>query len=205
MGYLLKAFKVSFFFITLIGLQSCNPILQRLYGIEPLSSFDEEEYQNTLNEIASKYSGPIISIISQDSLLDQYSRVDTSFESNTTQPIQILYFQGNYLKSFQANCFAKGSLFGNLNWNYDGRFDTFFPTSALPLKDKNLLLSDIKNIYKIGQPTDDITIVFFWTNLMQKKSIEAFELIVDNIASYSLDREPTIIAINTDHFYITPH
>lgn len=135
--------------VVLTTIQSCTPILYKLFGVETLNEFDQEKYEKTAAELSSLNSGPIHSFARKDSLFMRYAKLDTTFGTATRQPIQILYFDKKKLESFQANCYAKGSVFGNLNWNYEGRFDSFFPASAINIEQKKLSQADLEEIFQI--------------------------------------------------------
>lgn len=92
---------------------------------------------------------------------------------------------------------------GNLNWNYDNKFNSFIPKSAINLEKTDINLSDIKRIYNITDKTQGITIVFFWTNFLRKNSLEAFKVITNNLKSYSMNNDITILTINTDYSFIS--
>lgn len=193
----------NFVVFILIGLHSCKPIMSKIYGIEQIKSFDKKKYDETLSFFNSNYpENNILPYIGETKSFDEYSSLDTLMENTLKQPIQILYFEENILKSFQANCFAKGSLTGSLNWNYDNKFDHFIPKSAVSLEKTNIKLSDIKRIYNIKDKTEGITIVFFWTSFLRKNSMAAFKVIANNIQSYSMNNDIKIITINTDHSFI---
>lgn len=195
--------KASLTILILMGLQSCKPILYKIYGIELMKSFDQEKYDKTLDFFNSQYdNNQILPYIGKDSVFKEYANLDTTITNSLLQPIQILYFEENILKSFHANCFAKGSMTGNLNWNYDNKFDSFIPQSAISLEKNNINLSDIKRIYNINDKTQGITIIFFWTNFLRKNSMEAFKVITNNIKSYSMNNDIKIITINTDYSFI---
>ena len=196
--------RIKIFILTilsLIGLHSCRPILYKIYGVDPIENFDEDKYDKVVNIFNSEYDN-ISSYISEDKSFKEYSNLDSTIKNDLGQPIQILYFDGDTLKSFHANCYAKGSITGNLNWNYADRFESFIPKSATDIENKNIKLSDIKQIYSITNKTDGITVVFFWTNFLGKASIRAFNTITDNIKTYSTYQDVNIIAINTDYSFL---
>jgi len=197
-------------FICLMVLQSCNYAIQKVYGIKTLTEFNDIEYKKINNIFTSQYTNITESIISSDTSFLQYSTIDTSFRNITKQPIQILYFKSDSLKSYQANCFAPGNLVGHLNWNYENRFGHYFPISAVNVSDKHLNLSDILHIYNIEMLSDNMglgskeVIVFFWTTMLKKQSEQTFKTIVENIALHKQRNEyPSIICINTDNFFIS--
>lgn len=196
-------FLIFVFLVLNVSLQSCSYTLSKIYGIESISEFNKENYEKTIDEFSLKYKGEIISKISDENLFTDYSNTDTTFRSYNKQPIQILYFDDDDLTSFHANCFAKGSISGNLDWNYNDQFSTFYPKSAIPVDDKKTTLSSIKHLYKIEEKTTKKTVVFFWTNMLKKQSISAFDLVINNIHNH-VDEEnlPTIITINTDYFFM---
>lgn len=194
--------KLALTLLIIVGLHSCRPILYKMFGVELMKSFDQEKYDKAIYIFNSYYKdNHILSYIGKDSDFKEYSLLDTTITNSLLQPIQILYFEEDTLKSFHANCFAKSSITGNLNWNYDNKFDYFIPKSAISVENINISLSDIKRIYKINNSTPRITVVFVWTNFLGRSSITAFKQIVDNIKLFSGDNV-NIITINTDYSFI---
>jgi len=202
-------FYTPFFLFLLGGLCSCKVILTQLYGVKTLEKFDEHQYRKTLNQLASKYDSTLcVSHVATEHEFIEYRSLDEG-NKDIGQPIQILYFYDDTLKSFHANCYAKGTLFGKLNWNYHNQFATYYPTSSnVSLIEKNVIkFSDIKSIYKINQLKSDnrACIVFFWCNSFKKQSIIAFDTVVENIRKHVNNKteRPLIILINSDHYFIT--
>lgn len=168
-----------------------------------MTNFDQQKYDQTIDYFNTQYDETKIHHhIGDEHKFSQYADLDSTLTNTLKQPIQILYFDEDVLRSFQANCFAKGSLSGNLDWNYNNRFESFFPKSAVTLENNKIKLSDIKRIYNINDTTEGVTIVFFWTNFMRKNVMKAFDQINDNIKSFASDTAINLITINTDYSFM---
>jgi len=207
-----KLYITSFYiclFVILGLFCSCNAVFSKLYGVKKIEKFDAVQYLKTLDKLVSKYDSTLcISHIGTEIEFKEYYSLDEDDKKNLYQPIQILYFYDDTLKSFHANCYAKGTLSGKLNWNYNKQFSTYYPTSAVvPLMERNTVkLSSLQAIYKIENTEkykDRTTIVFFWTNMLKKQSIIAFDTVVKNIMQNVKNKEeyPLIILINNDHAF----
>jgi len=191
-------------FIISILLSSCSVILSKMYGIKQLNSFNEKEYNNFIAKINNDRC---LSYIISDS--SQYKKVinlgHTQKEKNNLgQPIQILYFEKNVLKSYHINCLAKGSL-TNLNWNTDNRFSVFIPKTAVNIDSLKINLKDYINIYPNLKNRNDkrYTILIFWTLMLDKISYSAIETVFSNLKQYKKENETSVILINTDKYFST--
>jgi len=206
----MKFYIYSLCLSLMIGsMYSCKVILSKLYGVNKIEKFDDNQYRKTLNLLVSKYDSTLCqSYIGTEPDFMKYRSLDKD-NNDLSQPIQILYFYHDALKSFHVNCHAKGSLFGKLDWNYNNQFSTYYPTSsAAPLIQKNAIkLSNVLSIYQVKelkQDDDRTCIVFFWSNLLKKQSIMAFDIVVENITKHVNNKNeyPFIILINNDHSFL---
>jgi len=198
-----------FYLFLLVGLLlcSCNAVLTKLYGIKKIEKFDVTQYDKTLKLFVSKYDSSLcVSYIGTESEFMEYRSIDEENKKNLSQPIQILYFSDDTLKSFHVNCYAKGNLFGKLDWNYNKQFSTYYPTSAIEslIENNTMKLSNLSSIYNINKLDNRACIVFFWTNFMKKQCLIAFDTVVENITKNVRDKNdyPLIILINNDHSFI---
>lgn len=191
------------FLVALVSfLQSCTPVMSFLFGIERIEAFDQEKYQSSLEKLVGQYSGALSSFfVSKESFIN-YSNIDTGQSKNLRQPIQMLYFKDGELQSFQANCFAKGNIFGQLDWNYKGRFNKYFPISAVPIESMNMPLEDVSRELNIDLNVNGDVILFFWTRMLDKASFHAFKTLIENIESTNLKEEPQLILVNSVHAFI---
>lgn len=197
-----NTWRLTFLVAVASFLQSCSPAMNLLFGIERIESFDQEEYQSSLEKLVGQYSGALSSFfVSKESFIN-YSNIDTGQSKNLRQPIQMLYFKDGELQSFQANCFAKGNIFGQLNWTYNGRFNSYFPISAIPTASMNMPLEDVSRELNIDLNVNGDVVLFFWTRMLDKASFHAFKTLIENIESTSLKEEPQLILINSDHAFI---
>lgn len=177
----------------------------KVYGIELVDEFDESKYEFILAQLKSLYpEGNITSLIST---VNKFQQVNQSFadlgSKNLSQPVQILYFENKQLVSYHLNCYARGSWKGNLDWNYDHKFDSYVPKSAYPIPDSMFAhLDDLLTIYGLERTSSQDAIILFWSNMFKKQVISAFETVVDNIKAHAKDVNPQIILINIDEFLI---
>ncbi len=179
--------------------------MYKIYGIKNIESFDQQLYESALKKMPIQepqvYS---VSLISDSIQFSKYTEVFKDLgEKNSKQPIQILYFNENKLSSFHANCFAKGTFTGNLKWNYRGDFDRFLPKSAIELPEGIPTVEHILKIYPLENKSNyQTTILFFWTNILQKQSIDAFNTIIKNMKTRTQLESIQLIMINTDKAFI---
>lgn len=192
--------------ITVIILASCSEALYNIYGIDLIKEFNASLYEETLENMTDDYDGDFLPIISTDSAFREYiAKFSDLTEKNASQTIQMLYFEGDNLVSYQVSCLAKASrLNGNLDWNHTGSFNKFVPPSAIDLDGVKGTLNNILDIYAIPPSPQKHTIVFFWTNMVQRHSKAAFRTLIQNLKEHypNTTDTPKIILINTDHFYI---
>lgn len=199
--------RVGFYvFLLLVGLfSSCTALFSKIYGINNLQAFDQELYESTLEHILGDYSGSYYSVVSEQDAFVAYTSLLAPLigDNNAKQPIQMLYFKDGKLQSFRANCHAKGGLTGHLNWNYNGDFDSFIPVSAVDLTTEPAILDSLMKTFAIPhEKKSAITIVFLWNNIFKNLSVEAFHVIVDNMAKAKEADTCSIILVNTDKPYI---
>lgn len=197
-----NTWRLTFLVAVVSFIQSCTPAMNFLFGIERIESFDQEEYQSSLEKLVGQYSGALSSfVVSKESFIN-YSNIDTGQSENLRQPIQMLYLKDGELQSFQANCFAKGNIFGQIDWNYNGRFNRYFPISAVPIESMNMPLEDVSRELNIDLNINGDVILFFWTRMLDKASFHAFKTLIENIESANLKEEPQLILVNCDHAFI---
>src|SRR5690606_12359248 len=162
------------FTIIIMMLNSCSSVLKKLYGIEDLKEFNPVKYEETVSYMQNHYPD-VVSLISDDTLFKKHIEKFLDFNRNDLfQPIQILYYKDDMLISYHINCYAKGALNGRLDWNFDGKFDTYPPKTAAQIVDTQKL-NDILSIYKMPESTDSDTIIFFWSTMLNRQAKEAFK------------------------------
>lgn len=184
-------------------LSSCSTVLKKLYGIEDLKEFDPVRVKEFERYMTDLYPN-VTSIISSDTSFKKFIEEFSEFSKNdVSQPIQILYFKNDSLISYHINCYAKGSLNGHLNWNYDGRMNSYPPRSAVQLS-VNKRFSDLISIYELPESQKSDVIVFFWSTLLNRQAKEAFKVVIENIKNYNYSDSSSnrIIVINIDKAYL---
>ena len=175
-----------------------------LYGYKPLKQFDQKDYDLMITSVLDQ-DYKISHIVSDYEQFDAYRTYiqDSLWQHQTAvQPVQILYFKKDLLRSYHINCTAKGGL-SNLNWNTDQRFETFPPVSAVPITPQMQNLSKIRDIYGINDDSEYL-IVVFWTNMLPKISKSAIETVKTNLRENGAVNKAGLVLVNTDKFYVTP-
>ncbi len=192
-----------FSFIVVLSFLSCNKMMKGMYGIKDLTSFDSIAYTKTTDAIKREYSGDIQFIVSDTTQFRRYRNLDLGeYDHALLQPVQILYFENDALKSYHANCFAKGGV-GNLNWNVDGRFDSFIPNSAINIDSIDVSNNLLSDIYHVKTDEKKVIVFVFWSNYLAKISESAIRLVLKNIEEANEVENTSVILVNTDYFYIT--
>jgi hypothetical protein len=113
-----------------------------------------------------------------------------------------MYFNKNQIESYHINCYAvpKGA---DLNWNFENRFETFPPKSAVKTEETNLNLQKISEIYpNIESCINNRTIIIFWTLMLERQSEGAINTVIQNLKDNPQIGTTNLILINTDKFYI---
>lgn len=106
------------------------------------------------------------------STVNKFQQVNQSFadlgSKNLSQLVQILYFEKKQLVSYHLNCYARGGWMGNLDLNYDHKFDNYVPKTAYPIPDSMYAnLDDLLNIYGLEQTPSQDVVVLFWSNMFK--------------------------------------
>ena len=189
-------------FAIVIILSSCSTLVSKMYGIRQLDGFDEQRYNNFITKL--KGHDNLVYIIS-DTV--QYLNVirlgQTLKEKNDLgQPVQILYFENDILKSFHANCYARGGL-KSINWNTKDRFSVFLPISATESDSLKISLNDYIRIYPTikRQKKKTYTVLIFWTLMLEKISYSAIETVLSNLKQFEKKDETLVILINSDKYF----
>lgn len=190
---------IVYLFFAIVVMGGCG----LMYGYKPIKQFDNKEYDAVISSISDKKfnSYPLISDSVQ---FASYRKIlsDSLWQSNiSAQPIQILYFRKDTLVSYHINCTARGGFTG-LNWNTDHRFETFPPTSAMPITPSMLSLSEVKNIYHTND-NNEYLIIVFWSNMLTKISKTAIETVKSNLSKYGNVDQASIMLINTDMYFVS--
>lgn len=193
---------VVYSLLLLFSMSSCTSLMSKMYGINQIEGVNEVKIQQFYSSIDFKDIQTEKIII--DSLAFQSFREheNDSIKKDLSQPIQIHYFENLELASFHANCYAKGSM-KNLDWNYQQRFDSFIPRSAV--KD----LTEYPHFTKLNELIEEvdlssekeIVIVIFWTRMLEDISKDAINTVLKNIGQFSNEDEVQLVIINTDSFF----
>lgn len=192
-------FAAMFF---LVSMTSCQTLFKKMYGFNELQSFDTTMYVDFIKSFPSDfYFTPIVGTGEQSRQVSQFDTVNSWYRQQMMQPCQIIYFKGDSLVSFHANCLAPAKGF-NLNWKYDHRFETFPPKSALAIDSMYVSLSDYRSVYPEISENDDYTILIYWTNVLQKVSRSAIMTAFENCKQFKQMQKCRFYFINSDKFLI---
>lgn len=189
--------KKHIYYLIFLGvLSSCSII----FGVKNIDKFNPEKYETVISKLKQKYNF-------EDIVADtnQYKKVinlgsNNSSKNNLGQPIQILYFDENELKSFHANCFAKGK-FTSLNWNTNQRFNEFIPKSAINVNQFGISLKEYSNIFDNINPRKRYTIIIFWTRMFERIALDAIKQVDENLKQFNKKDETIIYLINSDSYF----
>lgn len=193
-----------FLFLSLVFSFSACSTLYGLKQLKPLSINDIQK-QAKVYHIPSENSYYLDS--SYRHLLAIFDAATQAVAvKNHSQPLQALYFNAQQqLVSFQVNCYAGG--FPNLDWEQNGHFNTFPPTTLAPidsLLSLNQILAILKPLNKDLSPKitpQGPTILVFWSRFMGRQSKRFIQLVQEN--HQNLAPTPSqIIYINTDNLFV---
>lgn len=180
---------------------SCTPIMYSIYGIKRIDDYSAENNKKFLESIENKEVDfqTIVSDTSQFMRLMRNEK-DSMRMKNMGQPIKILYFKGNDLISVHINCTAPG--FANINWNYENRFETFPPKSAIPVSEFNIKLSDVNNSYQqVTHTENELTIIIFYTLMLERNSLGAINTAFNNLTDNNIKDDTNVFLINCDKIF----
>lgn len=189
--------------LAILLLSGCNSLVGMIVGYKELSQFNEEDCNSFLNE--SQQSLPCTQIISTVDQTNARLGLDTNEAvfHDLYQPVQVLCFDGDSLVSWLVQCYATkpGSL--KIDWNHDGRFNSFPPQSSVPIPFGHLSLTRHRAIYPTLQPATRYTVLIIYTNTMRRVSQRAVEAVAHCLHGH--ETETTVTLINTDPWWVHLH
>lgn len=200
-------YKRSIWFVLILSLSSCTPLLTKIYGVKKVKSLDEEK----IIKYCNKYNIPEQSCYWVDTnYLNHIFTKDTITSAlsikNHYQPIQVLYYgRDGYLKSYSVNCYAPG--FPNLKWNKYGNFDAFPPAglspidSLLQLNDQLSFLHKLSVSDSIDVDSNDFTVIVFWNRFMGRHSKSLIKTVQQNLLLVK-DQKVSVIYVNNDNAFL---
>lgn len=196
--------KIILFTFIASSLVSCRLILSKLYGVNTLKKFDQKKCEKFIASIDKK--GIKTYALYADT--NSYNCVrkippGKKLRKDFSQPVQILYFDGDSLVSFHANCYAQGSI-SNLDWNVNNRFNRFTPVSAIPMDSARFTISDFARCYTEQKPAKEkrYTVIIYWSLMLEKISKTAIRTVIDNIVQFNKTEETVIFLVNNDQSFI---
>lgn len=195
-----KITQLIFFLFILAGVSSCSLLLNSDgFGYHESSDFNDEKYRKFVNSIDTSQLTYFKSSAAQFEAV--HALVTDSIRlHDLKQPIQMLYFEGNNLVSYQANCYAKGSLSG-IDWNFDNRFQSFPPKSAVECNTFKINLDDFTKIYEGVQPAKKFTVIVFWSWMLEGVSRDAISMVQENIKNNNVQNKVDVYLINIEEFW----
>ncbi len=194
--------KTTGLILTTIFLTSCSFILAKIYGYRELDEFSIQDHQVFVGDYLGQLN--VDTIIASKVSFEKWSDLQTNYlsEKGLSQPIQMIYLLKDSLISFQANCYAKGKI-GSLDWNYDGRFNQFPPSSAVHpdyiIFGKESLLGAYPGV---RMDEDKYTVLIFWTNMLSEISKDAIDITLANLRAFHKTDSAMIYLINIDKAFI---
>lgn len=180
---------------------SCQAVFKAFVGFKPMERFDPGKYEAFVDNLPKDV--PFTSIVSSVEQSLAVIEFDTAKQAqhNLYQPIQMLYFRGGELVSYHVNCMAPAKGFG-LNWNYDGRFETFPPKSPLNCDSINISLAQYQRVYPEINGDGEYTIIVYWTNVLPKISRSAIKTVFANLKEFQQVGNCQVYLFNDDQFLI---
>lgn len=189
--------------LAILLLSGCNSLVGMIIGYKELSQFNEEDCTSFLTE--SQQTLPCTQIISTVDQTNARLSLDTNEAvfHDLYQPVQVLCFDGDSLVSWLVQCYATkpGSL--KVDWNHDGRFNSFPPQSSVPIPFGHLSLTRHRAIYPTLQPATRYTVLIIYTNMMRRVSQRAVEAVAHCLHGH--ETETTVTLINTDSWWVHLH
>lgn len=197
--------RLLIYLLGLICLSSCGTIMSSIYGLKEIKNFSQQDIDEFYADI--DFENIDIKFELFDSVqYENFRRLGKSDQAkkDLSQPVQIHYYGKDSLESFHANCYAKGS-FKNLDWNYEHRFESFIPKSALlshqdfpTLSETNLFWINLDNF-----KNKEGIILVFWTTMLESISKDAIIEVIENLRKFDKQSEFMLYVINTDKFFMT--
>ncbi len=201
-----KQFTVLCLLLLSIFFSSCSFVIEKMMGIRSAHPLTEKEHRRFLKKLGAASD---LTYYADSSYLSALNKLypDSSQHhqmKNHYQPIQVLYFGHSSLPSFSMiNCYAGG--FPKLNWNEDGRFDTFPPINGSPVDTIFTLERLLKNIKPyngsnglMSGQDEPYTVVLYWCRWNFRESKRLHRLVKENLAKTN---EPwRILYVNTDRY-----
>lgn len=190
----------------------CNKTLMIAYGIQQPKPISNEKIKKTSEKLGIRKQEAFILNKRYFYLIEKKDTISFTGRSKCSemiakyqQPLQLLYFNDKGdLISFHNNCYAPG--FPNLNWNKQGQFNKFIPSTTIPITDtvitSDLLLSCIEplsNDYKV--PNEKPIIILFWCNFMLRQSRQLIKIANKNLR-LDVSHSCKIIYVNLDNCFI---
>ena len=194
------AIGLSLTFVACLLFAGCNSLVGMLVGYKELRVFNENDCNTFLTE--SQAILPCSQILSTTEQTNSVLSLDTSQAvfHDLYQPVHVLCFDGDSLVSWLVQCYATkpGSL--KVDWNHDGRFNTFPPQSSVSVPYNHLTLSHYKQIYPTLLSPTRYTVLIIYTNMMRRVSHSAVEAAALSLRGHH--NETTTFLINTDRWWV---
>ncbi len=173
-----------------------------MYGVREINGVNEIEIDEFYSSVDFKRILTDKVIIDSSAFQSLREHENDSVKKDLSQPIQIHYFENEELVSFHANCYAKGSM-RNLDWNYQERFESFTPRSAV---EDLTAYPDLQRLNKTIADIDissekEIVIAIFWTRMLEDISKDAINTVLANISEFNRESNVQLVLINTDSFF----
>lgn len=187
---------------------ACNPILMKLAGVQEINSFDPLRYEKHLQQMLDRYEGPQAHFVLQDVAIPRYATLfDSILLNHAFQPLQMLFFDKGRLSSYQVNCMAKSSIFFNIDWNFNQRFDTYMPQSAVNIHHETWNLESLLKKIEIKQDISfyghSEVVVLFWSTAFAKIAKNSQAFLADYLQRHTdASHRPLLLYLNTDAFFV---
>lgn len=188
-------------------LESCDFIMFNLYGIRDLETFDQDAAVSFLSELEPNGFDEVDTVYWDSVRFAGFAGANAEAAVNLTkkdfqQPVQLIYLAGGKVVSFHANCYAPGGWKG-LNWNYERRFDSFPPQSAVEIMPGwDFLLNGESGS---DQKAETYDLVAVWTLRFEGITRDALNIAVENRKNHAPDIPFRVLLVNVDKCFLNRH
>lgn len=191
-------------FLLCFLLSSCDYVLSKWYGINELEEFNQEDCDAFLNGLDLTAFDEVDRVYwdSAKTATFAYSAAPASTaitKKDWQQPVQLIYLNGaGEVISYHANCYAPGKFTG-LDWNFEGRFETFPPHSAVELE-KPVVLP--VRWFGSDQKSKRYNLVVVWSLRFEGITRDAVKTAAINKTNLAGDSKVRALFINVDRWFL---
>lgn len=197
---MIKKTCLFLFLLATLLLSGCNSLVGMIVGYKEPTQFNEEDCASFLKESQQALScSQIISTVDQTNARLSLDTSEAVFH-DLYQPVQVLCFDGDSLVSWLVQCYATKPGRLKVDWNHDGRFNSFPPLPSVNVPFGHLSLKRHTDIYPTLQSATRYTVLIIYSNILRRVSRQAVEAVAQCLRGH--EAETTVFLINTDHWWV---